>query len=346
MQDQARPLFSLYYGSKLYGTSTPSSDTDVKVVYIPALNDVLAGNLKRNFKERYDADGNKITDDQAKMPDNGIETEHISVHTFVRDFVEGQTYALEIAHAMAWREAEDSNELEAVEFCRELIERFANKDVYAMTSFAQKQVMDYVHRAERLKAAEQLLGKLELLEKVMRTSPATAFIELRLDTPTPDGTILDTISLSTGLDIGEVQNGNRGYRTLELNNRSYLETTALSEIIGLVKKQIAAYGVRTREAAKTPVEWKAISHAIRVYEQAIELLETKKMSFPRHDANYLLSVKRGQVDLDSVKAYLKQLDAEVLRKIEESKLPKKTDELRQAATAWLVSKLRVFYDLK
>ena len=36
-------LFTCQYGSRLYGTQTPTSDLDLKHVFLPALNDLLVG---------------------------------------------------------------------------------------------------------------------------------------------------------------------------------------------------------------------------------------------------------------------------------------------------------------
>ena len=38
-----RDLLYSVYGSKLYGTSTPASDTDEKMIYLPSLQSLLLG---------------------------------------------------------------------------------------------------------------------------------------------------------------------------------------------------------------------------------------------------------------------------------------------------------------
>ncbi|WP_407305363.1 hypothetical protein, partial [Acinetobacter sp.] len=53
-------FLTITYGSKLYGTSTPTSDTDEKVVYVPALSDMLIGKKPPIYKERFYADGQPI----------------------------------------------------------------------------------------------------------------------------------------------------------------------------------------------------------------------------------------------------------------------------------------------
>jgi hypothetical protein len=42
------------------------------------------------------------------------------------------------------------------------------------------------------------------------------------------------------------------------------------------------------------VDWKALYHAIRVSEQAMELLQFNTITFPRHNAAELLTIKRGE----------------------------------------------------
>src|SRR5664279_214291 len=92
-------LYQVTYGSKLYGTSTPTSDTDLKSVYLPAIDDLLLGKKLVATKTRVDEHGVKVPDKDS-MPDRGVENEYIPFQTFVRDFVRGQTYAVEIAWAV------------------------------------------------------------------------------------------------------------------------------------------------------------------------------------------------------------------------------------------------------
>jgi len=56
------------------------------------------------------------------------------------------------------------------------------------------------------------------------------------------------------------------------------------------------FGDRTRAAETNQgVDWKAMSHAVRIARQAVEFLETRHVTFPRPEAAHLLAIKRGQV---------------------------------------------------
>lgn len=328
-------------GSKLFGTSTPTSDTDVKMIYLPSHASLILGYPLKVTKLKLDANGNKISDDE-KMPDNGTETEYIPLQKFVRDFVQGQTYAVEIAFGYL---SQPEVDLHTMTFIQEMVEKFTNADVLAMTRFADKQTFDYVKRGERFNIAKNILAA---LDKVISTDPLALY---RLDSRVRSGEytgqlVLDMISTLTGLPIGGSINSNKTLRTLELNSRQYLETTSITHIRGLVVKQMQAYGDRTRETATKEVDFKSLSHAVRVYQQAIELLDTSKITFPRPNAPALLAIKKGQVSIKTVREILANLEVEVALKLKTTKLQPHSEELDTACEFWLLEKLSHIYGLK
>ncbi len=336
-------LFKTVYGSKLYGTSTPTSDTDEKAVYLPNFNDVLLGRKLQTYKKRFNADGSPLADDGTPMPDNGVETEYVPFQTFCRDYLNGQTYALEVVMAHA---SKPGAPLWMVELNRD----FTTCNVASMAGFALKQTFDYVHRGRRLEAARKVLGVLEkhmeLLEELENRAPGS-YMKQRLDSVLPDGTkVLHSVARLAGLNLGTSVNNNRTMETLKLNGREYLETTDLKQLQLAVGKLVNEYGDRSNRAAEMAVDHKSLSHAVRVYEQALELLTVGKMSFPRHNVGYLLNVKQGKLDADEVKARLLELE-ELVAEAQKSSalLPAKTPELEARFEVWLLNWLRQLYDL-
>lgn len=335
-------LFVIKYGSYLYGTSTPTSDTDLKMVYLPDIDDVLLGKKMASTKLRVDANGVKITDDRLPMPPNGVETEFIPVQTFVRDFVQGQTYAVEVAFAILEQgpTAPRALELREYEMMFEMVQKFTNSDVYSMVSFAQKQTFDYIRRGERLNHLEAVESS---LMEVM--TYFYGFDSVRLDTFLGADIVLDVVARDTGLKTGTSVNNNNTQRTLELNGRSYLESTRVDHVLEQVRKHIKKFGERSQKAAEVDVDWKSISHAVRVYQQSIELLDKGGITFPRPNAAELLEIKQGRVDFETVTSVLNKLDEEVLLKIASSSVQKKTPELVAQSEQWLLKALRELYEL-
>ena len=342
-------LFVVQYGSKLYGTSTPTSDTDLKSVYLPNIDNLLLGKKLVATKTREDKYGQPVPDN-ASMPENGVENEYIPFQTFVRDFVAGQTYAVEMAYAILKQGPSAPDKVSAREFelVKELVENFGNNEVYSMVGFAMKQTFDYVKRGERLNDARKVK---QALDVVLSRYESYQWPLVRLDTTIThnlDGVVstmlvLDAVADFTGLETGTSVNNNKTQRTLEMNGRSYLESTTVTHLMTQVEKLITQYGERSTKAAETDVDFKSLSHAVRVYQQAIELLDTGKVTFPRPNAAELLRIKSGKADLEEVKVLLKKLDAEVLEKMETSTQRKRTPELEAAAEAWLLKALRELY---
>ena len=335
-------LLRTVYGSHLYGTSTPSSDFDYKVVYLPPLEDVLLGRKLRTFKTREDAAGNPVSD-TASMPDGGTEVEFVPFQTFCRDYLDGQTYALEVAQALVVKPC-------APTWLKELVVHFTTCNVSSMAGFAMKQTFDHVHRGQRLAAAEKVLDVLgwwsATLDDLESAEPG-GWTKKRLDTVMQDGRqLLDHVAEQTGLQLGTTFNNNRVLRTLKLNGREYLETTDLKQLELAVAKLVSSYGHRSTAAKEQEVDLKSLMHAVRVFQQAEELLLHGALTFPRSNAATLLAVKEGKLPLEQVKGQLLQLEERVQQLQEKSALlPQKTPELQQRFDYWLLVWLRKLYEL-
>lgn len=347
------------YGSHLYGTSTPTSDHDFKAVYLPDMRDLMLAKQPRTLRYRFDADGNPVSDSQT-MPDNGYEAEHTPVQKFVHDFLGGQAYAVETVFAVVQgahlKHCPPVATLGSRRFCafealcHKLAKQYVHRNVNGMVGFAVKQTFDYVRRGERLNAAKHVLDVLK--SKVSFYTAADRLTTVRLDTPVAymlggemtQETLLDAVLRETGLEAGTTNNQNKTMRTLKLNGREYLETTTLPHLITAVEKLVDQYGDRSTKASETEVDWKSLSHAVRVYEQVIELLQTGFITFPRHNADALLRIKKGEHKLESVKDLLRDLDDNVNELLAESTLPEVTEEFRSEVDgvlyAWLESQYR------
>jgi hypothetical protein len=169
----------------------------------------------------------------------------------------------------------------------------------------------------------------------------------RLDTVVHGEKMLHTIARATKLEIGMTVNNGKEMETLKLNGREYLETTDLTHLQIAVEKLIDSYGHRSQAAAETEVDRKSLMHAVRVYQQAIELLQTGKLTFPRPNREELLAVKTT-MPLGEAKAMLLRLEGELTAAVEanSAKLPTKTDKLLGEFDDWLLDILELNYGLR
>ena len=356
-------LVAITYGSHLYGTSTPSSDHDFKVVTLPAYRDLILSKSLRTERFRFDALGMPVGD-HSTMPANGYEAEHTPVQKFVHDYLGGQAYAVELVYAV--RQGFHVKHLgrqhaavdEAIRFrqferlCNTLATEFTHQNVNGMVGFAVKQTFDYVRRGERLNTAREVLKWTKEVQRAWASEqhlggaaqPGKQEI-CRLDSPMPGtgGSVLLFLATMAKVEVGSTVNKDKGLLTLKLNGRDYLETTAVTHFKVAVEKLIEQYGDRSTKAAETDVDWKSLSHAVRVYQQVLELLENNVITFPRPNADELLKIRQAGYSLETVKDLLRGLDDEVLESVAASTLPVVDDAFRRRADDYLYAWLNGLY---
>jgi hypothetical protein len=117
---------------------------------------------------------------------------------------------------------------------------------------------------------------------------------------------------------------------LEVCNRKFAFSLKVGYVAGCLQKILGDYGARALAAEKNEgIDWKALSHAVRVVEEAKQLLRLHTISFPLADAERIRDIKLGKFTYQEVAPWIEQglLDVEKAR--EESTLPDEPD--REAA---------------
>jgi predicted nucleotidyltransferase len=89
MESIMKKIIEMEFGSRVYGTNLPTSDTDFKAIAIPSGRDII---LQRAFKTIQDSTGN----DQTRNTQDDIDKETFSLHYFMRLLTEGQTVCLDM----------------------------------------------------------------------------------------------------------------------------------------------------------------------------------------------------------------------------------------------------------
>ena len=146
-------VYKTQYGSRLYGTNGPKSDTDWKYLFLPTFKDVLLGNqvLKTKFVS-------------PNMEDKSLQVDEdfVPVQKFARDFLKGVPYALEVAFSANGSHAEQKFLNPNFEqFVKELTEKFTNKKLSGFLGFVNKtesSVSKMLHGAEEVSAKDMYHG--------------------------------------------------------------------------------------------------------------------------------------------------------------------------------------------
>jgi hypothetical protein len=329
-----QPLFTCLYGSHLYGTSTPESDHDYKTVVLWDFDKLLLGKAPKISTNKTN------TEFCRKNSAEDVDDEYIPVQIFAQHFMEGQSYALELAHNVEGTEAgQVVYDPRFVTFCRELRENFLTNETHAIARFATDQAELYTVKGERLNTA---LATRELYASF----PQFARVEDHLEAFTEAARKLEEQFPET-FKLTEYDSNGRGLMapcTMMLQ-RTLPHSGSFSNNLRTIDATIKKYGDRSKQAAGSEADWKATMHAVRIVSQGIRLLEGEGLRLPHRAefVGYLLSIRRGEHPYGVVMGTLQFGLAELERLAEVSTLPRNTPETRAKLEAWLVGWMKRFY---
>lgn len=320
-------LFTVKFGSHLYGTATPSSDIDYKTVYLPTLSSLLIGEKFCNFKECPNKDGEK-------MQAGEVEIEFIPIQRLAKDFLENQSYALEVVFALNNSENiiqmnNDYADLIFV-FFSELKRKFANKNIMPIIGYAQSQALKYGLKGERLKEIEKLISLLESEQNLK--AEIRSFITLLYDRDTSQPIYIGQIKNSEGILVDAVFVANK---TFALNTR-------MDYFLNAMKKMHEKYGNRSIES-KEGIDWKALSHSLRITYQGNEYLSKGQLYFPLSINDYLRDIKLGIIDYEEVLKQLNVQNSILEERLKTTSLKELNNKLKSEFKEWLSEFMYDFY---
>lgn len=343
-------LFSTLYGSRLYGTNTPESDRDEKLVVLPTLDSLLLGHAPKNSIK-----GPKKEMGQKNGADDE-DVERIPLQVFAQHFMEGQTYALELAWAVDYSKAEQKVfDPRFVDFCHELRTRFMTKSCNAMVGYAVNQANIYSNKGERLnalRAAEELFtGFVNSGRKEMRVSDyATEFEQLA-------NPIAEQFPLYFRLTNYPINAEGTDLRPcVKLLEKTLPYSNTFESNLAVVSAALKRYGSRADAASVDNVDWKAMMHAARIVQEGLVLFQRldndhpgyRGLEFPYFPdyCAWLLSIKRGELDVETVRSLIADGVDDLKRLSAESNYSELNLELQLEFNEWLLGWLRKFYNLE
>jgi len=292
-------ICKMKFGSHLYGTATPSSDTDYKGVALPTWEQIALGKIPKHIEHSSTGLAH------CKNTPEDIDTEIFSIHEFIKLACEGQTVALDMLHAPLYMVEEYHPIWEFIVSNRR---KFYTNRSNAFVGYARKQAAKYGCKGSRLKAAEQFIEWLKGFPSDMRLKDAIAEVYFQTR------------------EHVTFEKGKNGIYQYVVCGKALQETCTVGYCLPVVEKYYKNYGARAQQAANDfGVDWKAVSHALRAAYQIKELLIFKTITFPRPEAEFLTEVKTGKWKYVQVAHLLDSLIDEVEELTKESNLPDKPD---------------------
>lgn len=295
-------IVKMIFGSHLYGTNTPESDSDYKGVFLPSKRDVFLGEIKKSIPE------NTKKDCTAKNTCNDIDTEMYSLHYFLKMGCNGETAVLDMVHAPS--NMIISNSMIWQEIVKER-HRFYTKNLTALIGYARRQASKYGVKGSRLNDAKTVLNFCKGIE----------FGEVKLKS------VWDSLPSGEHIFIHKATPKNNNLRMYEVCGRKISESCSISQLQDIIGKFYKAYGERARKAASDEgVDWKAVSHALRAAYQIKQILTENTITFPLERAELLREIKTGKWRFKHVQEILEALMVEVEELSKASTLPEKVDK--------------------
>lgn len=285
-------IVQIKFGSHLYGTNTPTSDEDYKSVYVPSARDILlqrvTGSLQIGQKEKREGERNLPGD---------VDNECYSLQRYLSLISEGQTVAVDMLFAP--EPMLTSGLWEHIQGNRE---RLLTKRSAAFVGYCRTQANKYGIKGSRVASAKNALTRFEgLLAQHGTLAKVGEFFG-------PDDEVIDEHTRTMRKETTQ----GRTERYFECCNRMVGFSNTVKEAVGIFKRIHENYGDRARLAEKNEgIDWKALSHAVRVGQEATELLLTHKITFPLPYAAHILEIKQGKVSYDTVASQIEGLLEEV-----------------------------------
>jgi hypothetical protein len=303
MDNERKIICRTIFGSKLYGTDTPESDTDYKSVFMPSEMEILTGKIPKTI--------NMTTgQNNSRNGANDVDHESFSLHYFMELLYQGQTVALDMLHG--------SMETITTPLWRELKSRkrdFYTKNMRAFVGYARKQASKYGIKGGRLDAAREALAF--LMSQGDRTI----------------GFLYETNGLweneHTYLKVHRELNGrpNAQVSFWEVCGKKMTFGGKASYYVAMLKKFYDNYGGRAILAAENKgIDWKAVSHAFRVAYQTKAILQGYGFCYPLQSTAIIRAIKSGEMDYKtSVAPALDDLMEEIEALAKVSTLPESVD---------------------
>ena len=270
-------IVKIKFGSHLYGTNTLNSDLDYKGIFMPSKREIYLGNVPKSLTFNTKTGSGKNTSEDK-------DEEFYSLHYFLKLAMEGETVALDMLHAPF--EFCEFFSVEGKKIWTELVlnkHSFYTKNLKAFLGYCRKQASKYGVKGSRLSDAENVLDFLSVMMINYHNHPELKMKDIW------DG-------LPEGENIRKTVD-DKGIRMYEVCGRKIQETAYINYAFEIVKKFHDSYGERAKLAKENKnIDWKAVSHAIRVAYEMKEIYEQGTITFPLKEAVLLREVKTGLLD--------------------------------------------------
>lgn len=310
-----KTIVRIKFGSHLYGTETPASDVDYKSIFIPSAHDILLQRTKKSISSH------RSKAESEKNYAGEIDEEAYSLQRYLQLAAEGQTVALDMLFATSWATIGTATEIWSE--IQHNKHRLITRKSAAFLGYCRQQANKYGIKGSRVAAVENALELLDETCRLLSSHSKLGEIANAIESLCARNEHMSILDIEGAQDITGAR---RTVRHWEVCNRKMPYTQTIKASYEVMRRLYEEYGHRARQAEiNLGVDWKALYHAVRVGRQAIELLLTGNVTFPRPEREHLLEIKTGQLEYKSVSEEIENLLHQVEVATEISNLPLSPD---------------------
>lgn len=292
------PIVVVPFGSHLYHLNTPASDIDRKGIYLPTAREIVLGKVKKSYNYNKGNDKNTAGQDDYEV---------YSLCHFVRMAIKGETVAIDMLHA------ENTLKVNSPvwNYMKENRKMFYSKNMNSFMGYLRKQFMKYGFKGDKLNDLSNLMDVTAncnmsvIISDCAQVLPNTKYCKW-------------------------VQHKNRGTGMMEafyqVNDKLIQSNMPLSMVFGVAESIYNTYGKRAKQAQDNDgSDWKAISHAVRVAQQLLDIYKYGDYEYPLANTDLLLDIKLGKADYIDVVSGMDAMLLEIEKASLHSNLPEKSD---------------------
>lgn len=303
-----QPIITMQFGSHLYGTNTPASDLDVKAVHLPTQDEILLQRIKGVRSTTTKADATQ------KNGAGDVDTESFALNKFLQLASQGQTVVVDMLFAPPVFWTQDAHPIWHRIIANR--HRLLTRESKSFVGYCRTQANKYGIRGSRVAAAR---AARDLLAPLVEQWGGDKLSDLAV-------TIGGMVEEHPHMAVVNIEGQAGPVLHWEVCNKKMPFTATIKSAHDIMDRVVAEYGHRALQAEKNEgVDWKALSHAVRIAQQAVELLSTGHVTFPRPNAEHLLAIKTGALEYQVVAAEIDQLLLDVEAAAAVSTLPPKVD---------------------
>lgn len=319
-----KPLAKIRFGSHLYGTDTPASDVDFKSVHVPSASGILLGRPEDvlHFGTKANAAApNTGYWSGTPRPNTSADVDHdsLSLAKLFGMLQDGDMNAIELLFAPDTCIDETSPEWDYIT-SPEIRKRLVDRKCAGFVGYCQGQATRYGVRASRI---DSLTSLIEAVHSAAANHPH------RLDARISECTD-DLYRLLEGNPAAAWVRRDSGHTRdllhISVCDRLAAVTEKMSQLLDIANGALRKYGRRSIAAsASGGFDFRALSHAVRVGREAVELLTTSQITFPLASAEELIAIKTGRLPGPEVLKILDSTLTDLATASEKSALPENVD---------------------